>query len=347
MRVAALHVDGVELDEWTISPFFVLEGGHVRPRPPDMTVAGGLAEADVASFPAVWSSYVGPARDQALRWLDRAADAGTTVIVWVDGDQEIDLDHPAAFLFEQGPSASRRPAHARVAAWPVLVHDYVAELYDGVLEPRPRGDRPVVGFCGQAAATAGGRARLLAIKLRDRARHATGRTDRLPAPLTSHLRLRRRALDVLAGDPRIDTDFIVRDEYRAGVRSLEERVDRTQSSSAAFFDNIARTQYTVCLRGGGNFSKRLYEVLCLGRLPVIVDTDQLLPWHDRVDWAALTVVVDHRELDQLADRVVAHHAGLDDAAFADAQRAARELWVDRLSVPGFFARFREHLDEPA
>jgi hypothetical protein len=342
MRLAALHVDGVVLDEWTISPLFVLDGAGVHPRPPAMEAADGLDDADVASFPAVWSAYEGPARAEALAWLDRAAEAGRTVIVWVDGDQEVDLDHPAAFLFEQGPAASRTLRHARVAAWPVLIHDYVEELYGGTLEPVPRGDRPVVGFCGQTTTGVGGGARLLAMKLRDHARHGLGRTDRRGAPLASHLRLRRRALRTLDADPRVTTDFVVRDRYRAGVERLEDRVDRTQSSSAEFFDNIARTQYTVCVRGGGNFSKRLYEALCLGRIPVIVDTDQVLPWQGRVPWDELTVIVDHRALDELADRVVAHHAGLDADAFVSAQRAGRDLWLERLSVPGFFGRFEQH-----
>ena len=343
MRLAALHVDGIVLDEWTVSPLFVLEGTTVRPRPPSMTAAEGLDDADVASFPAVWSTYRGPARAEALAWLDRAAEAGTTVVVWVDGDQEVDLDHPAALLFEQGPLASRTLRRAQVRAWPVLIHDYVEELYGGHLAPTPRGDRPVVGFCGQATAGVGGRARLLAVKLRDHARHALGRTDRRGAPLASHLRLRGRALRALEADPRVVTDFVIRDRYRAGVESLEERVDRTQSSSAEFFDNIARTQYTVCVRGGGNFSKRLYETLCLGRIPVIVDTDQLLPWQGTVAWEELAIVVPAAELDTLADRVVRHHASLDDAQFLAAQLACRELWLTRLSVPGFFGQFDQQL----
>ena len=97
----------------TISPLFVLEGASLRPRPPRVTAAAGLDDADVASFPAVWSAYQGPARAEAHRWLDRAAAAGTAVIVWVDGDQEIDLDHPAALLFEHGPYGAGPAATCR------------------------------------------------------------------------------------------------------------------------------------------------------------------------------------------------------------------------------------------
>jgi hypothetical protein len=201
-----------------------------------------------------------------------------------------------------------------------------------------------VGFCGQATAPLSGRLRLLAHKLRDRARHAAGRTDRIPAPLASHLRLRQRVLGLLEADARIDTDFVVRARYRDGVESLEDRVDRTQASSAEFFDNLRRTQYALCVRGGGNFSKRLYEALCVGRIPVIVDTDQLLPWAGVVPWDELAVVVPVGELDRLADRVVAHHAALDDDGFIAAQLACRRLWLDRLSVPGYFRELERLLE---
>jgi hypothetical protein len=261
------------------------------------------------------------------------------VVVWVDGDHEIDLDHPAALLFEQGPTRGRRRTHA----WPVLIHDHLEKRHDDRVEPVARGDRPTVGFCGQSTATAAGRARLLAGKARMRAAHALGRSDRLAAPWASHLRLRRRALDALAADPRIVTDYVLRDRYRAGVRDVTQRMDRSHPTAADFFGNIRGNAYTLCVRGGGNFSTRLYETLCLGRIPIVVDSGAALPWEGRVDWDDLVVLVPEAHLDELADRVVAHHAALDDERFAAAQSACRDLWRERLSVPGFFGHVVELL----
>lgn len=342
MKLAALPVDGVTLDDWTVAPLFVLEGASVRPRPPGLVAADGLADADIAAFPALWSAYSGRAREQVDQWLDRASEAGKSVIVWVDGDQEIDLDHPAALLFEQGPERSRR-RRTRVQVWPVLIHDHLAALYGGDPDPRPKGSRPKVGFCGQAAAGAAGHARLLAGKLRDRSRNTLGRTGRLASPWASHLRLRQRALATLEADDRVQTDFVVRDRYRAGVRAMTDRADRTHPTASAFFANIRASDYTVCVRGGGNFSTRLYETLCLGRIPVVVDTDIVLPWAGVVPWDKLMVIHPASELDRLADRVVAHHEALDAEAFVAAQLACRRLWEDRLSVDGFFGHFEELL----
>ena len=334
MRLAPLEVDGFRPDAWTVAPLFELgEDGTLSARPPGVALAD---DAELAAFTGLWGAYPRSARAALLHHLE----GGRRVVVWVEGDQEIDLDHPRAVLFEHGPDRRRRRA---VHAWPVLIHDHLVARFDGDVDPQPRGARPRVGFCGQADAPWTGHLRLLAGKARLRLQHALGRTDRLAGPWASHLRLRRRALDALADDPRVATDFVVRDRYRAGLVTHAERADRTSPTATEFFDNIRRTAYTVCVRGGGNFSTRLYETLCLGRIPVIVDSDLVLPWVGRVPWDELAVIVPADRLDELADRVVAHHAGLDDEAFLDLQQRCRDLWVERLSVDGFFAHLPELL----
>jgi hypothetical protein len=338
--VAALAVDGVDLHVDSVSPFYVLDdGGGIQPRGDGLEAADGLADADVAALPGLWSAYAGGLRAQAVARLDEAHAAGRRVVVWVDGDHEIDLDHPAALLFEQGPTRGRPRTHA----WPVLIHDHLAKRYEDRVDPVARGERPTVGFCGQSSATAAGRARLLAGKARMRLAHALGRSDRLASPWASHLRLRSRALAALAADPRVATDYVLRDRYRAGVRDVTQRMDRAHPTATDFFGNIRGNAYTLCVRGGGNFSTRLYETLCLGRIPVLVDSGAALPWEGRVPWDELVVVVPEAALDELADRVVAHHAERDEEAFAAAQVACRELWRERLSVPGFFGHVVELL----
>ena len=77
--------------------------------------------------------------------------------------------------------------------------------------------------------------------------------------------------------PALTTNYILRSKYRAGV-SREK--DPFHPSRLEFVNNILGSDYTVCMRGGGNFSVRFYETLSLGRIPVFIDTDCLLPWHE-------------------------------------------------------------------
>ena len=45
-----------------------------------------------------------------------------------------------------------------------------------------------------------------------------------------------------------------------------------------------RNIFSFCPRGRGNYSIRFYETLRAGRIPVMVDSDQVFPCEDLIDW---------------------------------------------------------------
>ncbi len=128
------------------------------------------------------------------------------------------------------------------------------------------------------------------------------------------------------------------------MRSKQERDDPWHPTNVEFVNNIFNTDYTVCIRGGGNFSKRLYETLCCGRIPIFVDTDSVLPYDFAVDWKRYCVWIDRSEVPHIAEKVAGFHAGLSPNDFEDLQRECRKLWQDRLSRQGFFDHFHEHFE---
>lgn len=56
-----------------------------------------------------------------------------------------------------------------------------------------------------------------------------------------------------------------------------------------FENNVINSHFTICNRGAGNFSMRFYQVLSVGRIPVLVDFDQLLPFEDEINWDDIIV----------------------------------------------------------
>jgi len=112
-----------------------------------------------------------------------------------------------------------------------------------------------------------------------------------------------------------------------------------------FVDNMIDGDYVLCTRGFGNFSYRLYEALCCGRIPVFVNTDCVLPYEHLIDWRQYCVWVEEYEIDMIGDIVARFHAGLSDTDFHDLQRACRRLWDEWLSPTGFFANFHRHFPD--
>jgi len=85
--------------------------------------------------------------------------------------------------------------------------------------------------------------------------------------------------------PDIRKKFIIRSDHWAGKPHDKQVI-------ADFVKNIKETYFTVCSRGAGNWSDRFYKVMFLGRIPIVVDTDIVLPFEDRINWRDIIVYCD-------------------------------------------------------
>ena len=85
--------------------------------------------------------------------------------------------------------------------------------------------------------------------------------------------------------PDIRKKFIIRTDYWAGKPHDNQVVND-------FIKNIQETYFTLCSRGAGNWSARFYQVLYLGRIPIVVNTDLILPFEDKINWRDIIVFCD-------------------------------------------------------
>ena len=326
------------------APFRIGSRG-LQPRIPeaDYVVVDRLEHADAVGLPIRWEACDRTQRRRAAELIDLGRRAGLATIVWVGGDHEAEIAEPSVIQFQHAALRHRPGRRPRLRCYPPFFGDPLAR--DGAdpstasVARRGIGDRPVVGFCGQARQRPGGATHLTAKKLLHRLRRRLGAVDTFPEPLSSHLRLRRRAMAVLARSDRVATDFIVRDSYRAGLQTRAARADPLEPTNVEFTDNILGTDFTLCIRGGGNFSNRLFEAMAVGRIPVLIDTGSLMPYENQLDWRELAVVVGEDELDRLPEVIADRHQQVGPAGVAAWQERCRSTWVDWLSVPGFFKRF--------
>jgi hypothetical protein len=173
-----------------------------------------------------------------------------------------------------------------------------------------------------------------------------GRRKWEPAPF-EHTRFRQRVLDTFERSSAVTTHYVLRAAYRAGQSTSDSRNAANNRARQEFISNVLDTDYTVCMRGGGNFSVRFYEALALGRIPIFIDTDCALPFHDTLDWRRYVVWVDANELAAAPHLVRHYHADLTPEEFRARQLECRRLWEERLSPDGFYAHFHEHFPELA
>lgn len=83
----------------------------------------------------------------------------------------------------------------------------------------------------------------------------------------------------------IKKKFILRSDYWAGKPHDNQVI-------TDFVKNIQETHFTLCSRGAGNWSARFYQVLYMGRIPIVVNTDLVMPFEDRINWRDVIVFCD-------------------------------------------------------
>jgi hypothetical protein len=308
-----------------------------------------LADSDVVVLPGDWYWVRGTSwrsrpdrrRAELVRPLyERALAAGKPIWLFFTGDRSCDrVPFEGVQVFREGPFRSRLALIDQVL--PAFSEDLVASYCSGSLIERPWRPRPTVGFCGLARSKPLPRRLIGDLAFRAVTAAREHRMD--PSPHLGEM-LRERAVSLLQRDPRLDTNFILRDS-KVFFRDADSRdlVDVRRE----YVDNLVTSDYVLCIRGSGNYSYRLYEALCTGRVPVIVDTDLALPLPDQIAWRELAVWVGAHQLDEIGDRVLEFHSRQTARGYVDLQQRLRELWLQRLSPQGFFGWLSQREAEPA
>jgi hypothetical protein len=240
------------------------------------------SQADICILTFFWYHYVAHGIiDQAEREYAVAQNHHKPLVVFNEGDPPAKVPLDDVILFEYGGYRSTPGLHYH-SAQPSFIQDYLQIYCQGELKLRPKQEVPVVGFCGQASTSLLETIyRTLRLKWKQY-QYGQGRLQWEPPPFETST-FRKQVLKHFENQAGIQTNFILRKRYQAGE---PENKSPHHPAKLEFVNNILNSDYTICMRGGGNFSVRFYETLCLGRIPIFIDTDCLLPFQDEIDYKA-------------------------------------------------------------
>ena len=93
------------------------------------------------------------------------------------------------------------------------------------------------------------------------------------------------------------------------------------------------------MRGTGNFSARLYETLAMGRIPIFINTDCILPFENVINWRNHVVWIEYDEVEQISDKIIEFHRSLSSMSFTKLQQDNRSLWEEYFKFSGFYNQF--------
>lgn len=151
--------------------------------------------------------------------------------------------------------------------------------------------------------------------------------------------VRKECLDQLAKNKNIDTRFkvLIRGYLNQHNLTLKE------NNYFKFINNILTSDYTLCVRGNGNYSYRFYETISAGRIPLFVNTDCVLPFEDIIDWRKICVWVEEDEIDRIDQVLLDFHNDLSNDDFEELQFKIRSVWDTWIKPEAYFSFFEKNI----
>jgi len=151
---------------------------------------------------------------------------------------------------------------------------------------------------------------------------------------------RKKAIKALKKSPRIKISFVIRNFYSANKYTIQgdPKVLRKE-----YIENMQNSDFVLAPRGDGNYSVRFYEALALGRIPVLVDTDCVLPLEGVVDYKKFVVFVPYTDIKNTDKYIREFWDKLTNEEFHAVQKLARNTFMNYLKFDAFLKYTFEHI----
>ena len=148
--------------------------------------------------------------------------------------------------------------------------------------------------------------------------------------------LRGKAIRTLLKDKRIKTNFIIRNGFWAA--GMDKKTARNE-----YIKNMMNADYALVVRGAGNFSYRLYEALSLGKIPVFIDTDCVLPFDNFIDWKKYVVWINENEISNISQKLIEFHNRLSTKEYNELKLNCRKLYEEWICPLAFFSNIHKYI----
>lgn len=223
--------------------------------------------------------------------------------------------------------------HTKMNASTFVMPSFINDPYDSILsqkwQPLSKNEKPTIGFVGNADGSFSKWMKEALIYSKQTLNRLLKKdfTDKQVFFPSSNVRF--KLLENLRISDSVSTDFVYRNKYRAGANNEEQKIKTTLE----FYQNIERNLFTFCLRGSGNFSVRFYETLMMGRIPVLIDTDVRLPYHNNINWNKHCVIASTQNYMEQLVSFFEKHSNED---LIEIQKENRKLALEQLNRQNYF-----------
>lgn len=292
-----------------------------------------IEDCDFCLLPMAWNYYLLKNKVYlAKQMIMKSKDYDKKIIIGVYGDYYFELSKYKNVI---GMYASfyKSLNNLNDIPLPVIINDPLEYLNKSEIELREFTKIPSIGFCGQIDSSF-----IISIfkyinLFFKKLFFYSGISYKYYGPSVPPTLFRRRVIDVLMKSNKLSSVFICREKYQGGISKQDPSFDTIKTE---FYQNINDTDYTICIRGTGNFSARFYETLAMGKIPIFINSDCVLPFSDVIDWKKHLIWIEQNEIFEIEDKILKFHNSLSVKKFQKIQKENRKLWEKYFQFSGFY-----------
>jgi hypothetical protein len=199
---------------------------------------------------------------------------------------------------------------------------------------RKKGEKPVIGFCGWAALKNKKQKIKFWLKTFLMSVRIFLSPDRNLEAHRQGIYFRMKAIKILEKCNNIFRNFIIRKSYSSHKTTIELPVEEARKQ---YIENISNSDFTLCTKGDSNSSYRFFEILSLGKIPLVVNTDCTFPLKNVLDYSKFSVFIDYRNLDNICEVIKDFYSEISDEDFIQMQKTARTVFEKYLNANAFLS----------
>ncbi len=292
----------------------------------DAIYADNLDAADAILLPHNFNRLNPESLMYIKHWADEGEKRAVPVYVFcfTDFSHDIDFDTRVKVFLMSSYKSTKKPQE--------IVIPTTARLFENEKRsPREKGNKPLVSFCGFAGFKTKRQWATYVLK------NALWDIKALLKPVLKAHKLgiywRQVAMRSLELSPLVDTHFIIRRSFSGTHKTIELSPAQARRE---FIDSIVESDFVLAPKGDGNYSNRFLETLSLGRIPILIDTDSVLPREDEIDYDDIVVRVPMKEVHRTADYVRAFYDACTPEEWKRRQELATHTFQTYLQQDVFF-----------
>ncbi|MFH0846027.1 MAG: exostosin family protein [Patescibacteria group bacterium] len=241
------------------------------------------------------------------------------VFVYGDSDGEVNIENSVVFRTSQYKFKKKFNE--------IIAPPFIEDLLENTnISLREKKEKPRVGFCGFADIR-GWKGKL---KFWIKTFFASREVYR------QGIFFRKKAIKVLEKSNLVKTNFILRDFYSGNLKTIKILPEIARNE---YINNLLNSDFVLAPKGDGNFSLRFFEALSLGRIPVLIDTECILPLEEVANYDDFVLRIDYKNISNLDKIIFDFYDKLSDKDWENMQKMARESFVNYLNVKSFYQLF--------